>query len=450
MHVLIVQPRIHDFAAFDLWNRPLGWLNLAAHLEAAGARVELIDALDRFQPLARNLPRRKHRLDEFGCGHYYSEEIEKPGPVGWVPRRFQAFGLPLDRVCQLIEDCEKPDIVLTGCTMTYWYPGVIGAVKLVRDRWPQTAIGVAGIYAILCANHAREHTGADFVYSGSVFTGLLAQMEEITGISLSKPSAQEFITPAYRLMSDHRSLPLQLSCGCPYRCTYCASHLLSPRYRKRNPDAVVGMMSDCAERWGTIDWAFYDDALLHDRDSHFMPTMDLIEKRPCRWRFHTPNALHCRMIDDRCAEIMLRCGFETIRLGLEFTDPETQAATGDKVNWKEYETALEHLFHAGFRREQIGTYVMALYPGQKPADLLESCRRVFEAGSPIRLAMYSPIPGTVDFARERPDWRFDPSDDPLLQNPSLAPYRSRDFPFEEYQQIKRQVNRWNRGLVGKE
>ncbi len=50
VRILLVQPPIYDFNAFDLWVRPLGWLNLAALLEAAGAEVVLADALDRYQP----------------------------------------------------------------------------------------------------------------------------------------------------------------------------------------------------------------------------------------------------------------------------------------------------------------------------------------------------------------------------------------------------------------
>lgn len=43
--LLLVNPWIHDFAAFDLWMRPLGFLELAAALRAQGHAVDYIDLL---------------------------------------------------------------------------------------------------------------------------------------------------------------------------------------------------------------------------------------------------------------------------------------------------------------------------------------------------------------------------------------------------------------------
>ena len=73
---------------------------------------------------------------------------------------------------------------------------------------------------------------------------------------------------------------------------------------------------------------------------------------------------------------------------------------------------------------------------------------VHDEGSLVKLALYAPIPGSRDFEREYTDWRFHPAEDSLYHNPSLAPYRSKTFPFEEYQVLKRQVNAWNRALAG--
>ena len=79
--VLLIQPPIHDFNAFDLWTRPLGWLKLATCLETAGAEVHLLDALDRYHPLIKDLPTRRHRFSRFGCGHYHSEDHSQNHPV---------------------------------------------------------------------------------------------------------------------------------------------------------------------------------------------------------------------------------------------------------------------------------------------------------------------------------------------------------------------------------
>jgi hypothetical protein len=45
-HILLVNPYIWDFTAFDLWAKPLGLLYLAGTLRANGFQVHLIDCLD--------------------------------------------------------------------------------------------------------------------------------------------------------------------------------------------------------------------------------------------------------------------------------------------------------------------------------------------------------------------------------------------------------------------
>ena len=49
-HILLVNPWIHDFAAYDVWAKPLGLLLLGGVLRAHGARVSYLNCLDRFHP----------------------------------------------------------------------------------------------------------------------------------------------------------------------------------------------------------------------------------------------------------------------------------------------------------------------------------------------------------------------------------------------------------------
>jgi len=449
MRVLLVQPPVYDFNAFDLWSRPLGWLKLAAFLRAAGAEVELADAMDRFSVAAADLPVRRHRLEPFGCGHYYHEVLPKPALLEFVPRFYKRFGLPVERFRGLLAERDRPDVIVIGCTMTYWYPGVLETVRWLRTLWPESPLIVAGIYAMLCPEHAQQTTGANWVFSGHEWCRLLEGIEELTGISFAKrePPGQEFLAPAYDLLSQKKSLALSTSSGCVYACSYCAAPRLQPLFQQYPVRALIRMLEACSERYGTEDWAFYDDALLVKKDRHIVPLLEEVVRRGLRFRFHVPNALHCRPIDRKMADLMRAAGFETVRLGLEFGQGERQARTGAKVTWEEYEHAVSQLFSAGFSSEQVGTYVMIGYPGQTMEEILETCSRVVASGSPIRLAMFGPIPGTRDFGLDYSDWRFHPSQDPLLHNCSLAPYRCPLFPPEGYQRLKRQVDDWNRFLT---
>ena len=48
--VLLVNPWVYDFAAYDLWSKPLGLLYIAAFLRKYDFQVEYIDCMDRYHP----------------------------------------------------------------------------------------------------------------------------------------------------------------------------------------------------------------------------------------------------------------------------------------------------------------------------------------------------------------------------------------------------------------
>ncbi|MBD3380022.1 MAG: B12-binding domain-containing radical SAM protein, partial [Candidatus Omnitrophica bacterium] len=49
-NILIVNPWIYDFAAYDLWMKPWGLLKISSILKRNGFGVDLIDCLDRHHP----------------------------------------------------------------------------------------------------------------------------------------------------------------------------------------------------------------------------------------------------------------------------------------------------------------------------------------------------------------------------------------------------------------
>ena len=81
--LLLVNPHIEDFAAYDHFSRPLGLALLAAHLERV-FDVVCVDALVRD-------PGRAGRAD--GTGPFRAEIIEKPDVYRDVPRRYRRYGM---------------------------------------------------------------------------------------------------------------------------------------------------------------------------------------------------------------------------------------------------------------------------------------------------------------------------------------------------------------------
>ncbi len=428
----------------------MGWLRLAVALHSLGAKVDLIDCMDRFDPLLQSRPTRKHRLNPFGAGHYPKEVIPKPPQLEFVPRRYHRFGMTPAQLQEKLQKTPRPDVVLTGCLLTYWYPGVIETIQTVRSLWPEVPVGVAGVYARLCPDHAGEVSGADFVDRGPALSPLLKWISDKTGLDKNFAETlklQQVVKPEYPLLSNKKALPLATSTGCTFRCTYCASHRLSPEFVQFPLEHIIPMMLDCREKYGATDWAFYDDALLVNSDNHFKPLFRKLLSHNPGFRFHAPNALHCRYIDREIAQLMKASGFVTVRLGLEFSQSTLQYSTGGKTGWEEYVSAMEHLRQAGFTPKNLGAYVMIGYPGLPLEQTRETARRVIEQGSPVRLTRFSPVPGTADFGLDFSAWRFHPAEDPLYQNCSLAPYRDKQIPAEKFLALQNEIDQWNQNLT---
>lgn len=55
-HILLVNPWIHDFAAYDFWAAPLGLFTLGGILRDHGARVSFIDCWIDSTPCKQNHP----------------------------------------------------------------------------------------------------------------------------------------------------------------------------------------------------------------------------------------------------------------------------------------------------------------------------------------------------------------------------------------------------------
>jgi len=89
--ILLVNPPIYDFSAYDFWLKPYGLLRVAGYLRGQ-AQLSLFDYLDRFHPLALSHP--AQRLGAWERGPFYAENVPKPAPFATIPRTYRRYGLP--------------------------------------------------------------------------------------------------------------------------------------------------------------------------------------------------------------------------------------------------------------------------------------------------------------------------------------------------------------------
>ncbi len=437
-HILLVNPWIHDFAAYDVWAKPLGLLLLGGVLRAHGARVSYLDCLNRFHPAIEARPSPPVRC---GRGPYLKTIIPKPPGLDDIPRHFCRYGIAPERAAADLAALDPPDLVLVTSLMTYWYPGVRETIAMVKAAYPQVPVVLGGIYATLCPGHARRTCGADRVVTGPGEAALLPLVAELIGWSPAPrfDAAELDMLPWPALDLEHRlaHAPVLTSRGCPFRCAYCASHHLQPHLRRRSPSAVVEEIVHWHRSYGVRDFAFYDDALLIDADAHIVPLLEGIVAAGIDVRFHTPNALHIREMTPAVAGLMFRAGFHTIRLGLETTAFEQRRAMDRKVKAAEFVRAVGCLKTAGFTGDQVGAYLLAGLPGQDYHAVAASIEVVKQAGITPVIAHYTPIPHTPMWQQAVAASRYDLEADPVYTNNAIFPCRSEAFSWEVLTRLKR-------------
>ena len=438
-HALLVNPWIHDFAAYDFWARPLGLFTLAGLLRKAGWRVSLIDCLDRFHPRCAKTDRNRR----YGRGPFIKTPLEKPAALHDVKRHYSRYGIPPDWFASDLANIEPPDLILVTSLMTYWYTGVKETIRVIKKTWPEPPLALGGIYASLCPEHARTHSGADRVIGGPGEKSVLGLAATISGDSppagFSRQDLDDAPYPAFDLQHRIGYVPLLTSRGCPFRCAYCASHLIEPRRLVRSPDAVMDEIRYWHRDFAVRDFVLYDDAFLADASRHALPLLEKIVAAGLKVRFHTPNAVHIRGLTAETGRLMFEAGFKTLRLGLETTDFGDRDALDRKVTEAEFQKAASALIAAGFTKQQIGAYLLAGLPGQTFESIAASIETVQRAGITPIPAYYSPIPGTALWPQAVKASRYDLASDPLFTNNAILPCVPGPFSWDYISGIKRLV-----------
>jgi radical SAM superfamily enzyme YgiQ (UPF0313 family) len=439
-HILLINPWITDFAAYNFWIRPLGLLSIASLLRENGFRVTLIDCLDFYS-----------KTKKYGDGKFFKTRIEKPEPLKSIKRHYSQYGIPEEILLKRLSFVEeKPDLIGITSGMTYWYPGVFKIIEITKKFFNDVPIILGGIYATLCYEHAQKYSGADVVFKGRGEFEALKLIAGLTQFRIPQSLAvrqagtfhiDSFPYPAFDLYPQLVYVCISTSEGCPFHCTYCASPFLTKGFVRRDPFKVVEEIEYWTSKYHINNIAFYDDALLIEPSHHFIPMMREIIRRGIQCNFHTPNGVHIREIDEEVAEFLFRGGFKTLRLGLETSDEVNQIETGGKVDNNEFLSAIKYLKRAGYSSEEIGVYVLAGLPGQRVVEVEESIAFVKDSGGKPILVEYSPIPHTPLFEKAKRMSQFDLENEPLFHNNSILPCQWEGFTLEDYKRLKEDLRR---------
>jgi radical SAM superfamily enzyme YgiQ (UPF0313 family) len=434
--ILLVNPWIHDFAAYDLWAKPLGLLVLGSMLRHQGWSPLLVDFLDPDHPSINTI-----RTDKHSRGKFHRTPLEKPDALKSIPRTFSRYGVRVDEIRKDLEKLERPQAILITSLMTYWYAGLAETVDLLREVFAGVPLLLGGIYASLMPEHATRSIRVDEVLPGPGELELTEALFRRTGFrpALDKSSPPIQFTPDLDLLRSVRFLPLLTSRGCPYRCVYCASRIIQPMYRRRDPKEVIQEIEAAIFKYEIDEITLYDDAFLCNSNDHALVILDAFQSFKPKLKWHTPNGLHVSEINPRVALSMKRAGFKTVRLGLESTSDDFHNRSGRKTTWVHFLKAVDHLKEAGFEQRDIGVYLLVGLPDQTISLIENDVEMALKAGAYPKLAEYSPIPGSALWSKSVQVSHYPIDLEPLFQNCSLLPVATPEVNWEFLSRIRKSI-----------
>lgn len=374
-----------------------------------------MDCLEDFDPQGLSSKRRP-KQKAYGTSKYFKEQVPKPTPYLHIQRRYSRYGLPVDLVREKLLSIPRPAIVLVGSMMTYWYLGVQEAIRLAREVFKGVPIVLGGIYARLCYEHALKNSGADIVLATTSPADILSLL---LSLKIYPGRAKVYHPyPAFELLNRQRVVAIETSRGCPFRCSYCASGFLNPDFERTPIEEVIEEIRFWASSYQVKNFAFYDDALLIRPD--ILRLLEGLCDIPYEVSFHTPNAVHAKRITREVARLLYEARFRTIRLGLETHLMGKERLYDNKLESYDLEKAMDALYWAGFRPQDLGGYLLAGLPNQTPEEVSKAIDYAQKIGLPPYIAEYSPIPHTALWEEAKRASLYD-LDEPLYQNNTIVP-----------------------------
>lgn len=430
--LLLVNPWIYDFTAYDLWSKPLGLLYISSFLRDFGFQIDFIDCLERPGNGAHK---------KYGTGHYERQIVEKPAILQHIPRHYARYGISEETFLEKLKKLDQPpDAVLVTSMMTYWYPGVRRAVELVRRKWPSCPVILGGIYATLMPDHAQRTIEPDFIIKGPGELQVLQVLSQILGFDMDPQkiptTLDDYPHPAFDLLDNLHYLIIMTARGCPYNCSFCAQKRISMPFTQRRPQRVVDEIREHYKKFSLRDFAFYDDALFINRDKHIKVILDQVITSRLPVRFHSPNGLFARFIDRELAKLMHKSAFKTIRLSFETSNEARRKDMYSKVSNEDMIAAVDHLKSAGYKPKELEAYVLMGLPGQQLDEVVASMLFVHNLGVLVRLASFSPIPGTEEFDRAVERNQISADIDPLLTNKTIFPLKNEQFSYGMFRKLR--------------
>lgn len=401
--VLLINPPSFLYKQFDTKRAdyPFGLGYISAMLKMEGFEVGAIDSI----------------IEGFDV----EQEIE--------PGKFR-YGMSDDELRNAIMNF-RPDAVGVSNMFTNNITLAIQTCRLAKEVDPAIVTFIGGFHPSTLPESCLRLGNVDFVIigEGDYTTGILlravsrgADLTRIPGIAYLDTDNHAVINPPIEPIQNLDILPWpdrdlfsiyrysEIGCphgndtkftpyttfltsrGCPYRCTFCASHNVHGRkFRARSAVKVLDELEYLVKEKGIREIHFEDDNLTFDRDRAVEIFQGIIDRKlDIAWI--PTNFIAFNKIDRGILEMMQKSGCYALWIPVESGDLETLRHMKKPTPMSKFREFVPIIKELGIKTN--GLYMFGL-----PGETREQMERTFEFAQELAMdyssfAIFTPLPGT--------------------------------------------------------
>jgi anaerobic magnesium-protoporphyrin IX monomethyl ester cyclase len=399
MKVLLINPPQLFYPGSDppAGNLPLGLMYIAAVLEGAGYKAEILDAfmtdssfLKVGDTLEVGMPYRKIR-----------EEIRrrKPDIVG-IASPFTCQAENAIRVGDIAKEVEPNILTLVGGPHVTAVP----AEFLEEAKNIDIAVVGEGEYTMLDITKCFEgrmniddvqgiaYRRIDGTVKQNAVRPFIEDLDELPYPAYNLVNMEQYLNPdkiEYRSFKD-RAVSMITSRGCPFNCNFCSVHLhMGKKFRAHSVNYVINHIEYVTKKYGVKTIFFEDDNLTFDV-KRFEAICDKIIERGIRFNWETPNGIRADYLTLNLLKKMKQSGCQSVFFGIESGDQcVLDNVIGKRLNLKKVVNVAKMCKDVGLRTAAF--YVIG-FPGEKKENMLKTVelalrlKRDFDVGMLLHVA----------------------------------------------------------------
>lgn len=275
-----------------------------------------------------------------------------------------------------------------------------------------TLVVMGGVHVSVMSEEALQYSDVVFVgESEDTFPKFINDLSNKELCSLykntEKPCLLRTPTPRYDLIKkyDYKSIPVQLSRGCPHQCDFClSSAIYGKQYRKKSFDQVMKELDFIRELWPN-NLVFFTDDNMFINEAFTIELMDYLQKKRIRWYAFSDAAIAEK---PDLLEKMRNAGCYQLLIGFESLDVNNLAQI-NKSKWKknkraDYKKIISII--QGYGIGVVGSFVLGL--DEDNEKVFENLFKFILDSNMFatNITVLTPFPGTAVYMRLREEKRI--------------------------------------------